>query len=379
MSKTGIAMCSRTIEAGGCVVLAPGLLPGSSMAGGATDAPLVRCICRMLGLAVQSEITDCDFPSVELLVSRALGGSDAAAGARDTCAALATYQTDFPGSADARVLRSDPAYQQIDMNNATLGNPAELALSRDESTALQQTLNTHFKEDGIRFEFVDAGRWYCHFETLPDISTMPVSAAIGRDVAECRPTGADARSWRSRLAEIEMLLFEHPVNTARQERGQLPVNTLWLWGEGSLHAKAQGVAVVSDNFYTSSFADLHGIESVQPDNLKSFDKACLIVTDKLSDLSTQQDVEKYNQTLHWFEQTIASVVWNNLKQGGFTEVIFWCGDNRLFQLQAAAKKKFWRRAWLRPQPLSAFVADANALPTHPPHCLLYTSPSPRDS
>ncbi|MCB1639923.1 MAG: hypothetical protein KDI15_13865, partial [Thiothrix sp.] len=30
--------------------------------------------------------------------------------------------------------------------------------------------------------------------------------------------------------ELQMLLHQHPVNQARERQGQLPVNSLWLWG-----------------------------------------------------------------------------------------------------------------------------------------------------
>jgi len=295
-------------------------------------------LSRLLGLAAQIKITDGTFASVESLVASSLVD-----GQSQTCAAMVTHQADFPDSDHRRVMRADPAYQQIDMNNATLANPAELALSDKECTSLQQTLNSHFAEDGIRFEHRDTSRWFCQFDKLPDITTMPFSAAIGRDVAECRPTGDDARAWRSKLAEIEMLLFEHPVNTARQD-----------------------IAVVSDNFYTASFASQLGLESVQPESIDdvSFkDKACMIVTDRFADLSTQQDNQKYSEALRWFEQSLCSVLWKNLKAGGWPEIIFWCGDDRLFRLQASDKNKFWRRAWFKPQPLTAFISDAEeALP-----------------
>jgi hypothetical protein len=37
------------------------------------------------------------------------------------------------------------------------------------------------------------------------------------------------RRW---LNEIQMLLHEHPVNVAREERGEPPLNGIWLWGGG---------------------------------------------------------------------------------------------------------------------------------------------------
>jgi len=357
------ALCRQAIESGGCVVLVPGLLPVASnrQAIDRDGVASTRRLSRMLGLSEINEIPDGMRLALESLVASSLLDGESPV-RNQTCAAAVTHRADFPQADQQGILRADPAYQQIDMNNATLGNPAELSLTHSECTELQQTLNSHFAEDGIRIEFVDTSRWYCHFDKLPEITTIPISAAIGRDVAECRPTGADARAWRSKLAEIEMLLFEHPVNTARQERGQLPVNTLWLWGEGAIdnltNASTHNVSVVTDNFYTESFATQCGLESVLQDTVQSVnlkDKACLIATEKFAEISTQQNVEKYQQMLHWFEQTAVSAIWKNLKPDGWSEVVFWCGDNRLFRLQAADKKKFWRRAWFQPQPLTAFI------------------------
>jgi len=30
-----------------------------------------------------------------------------------------------------------------------------------------------------------------------------------------------------------MVLYEHPVNVAREQRGEAPVNSLWIWGGGT--------------------------------------------------------------------------------------------------------------------------------------------------
>jgi hypothetical protein len=41
---------------------------------------------------------------------------------------------------------------------------------------------------------------------------------------------ADERALRRLGAEAEMWLQDHPLNAARQARGQLPINSLWFWG-----------------------------------------------------------------------------------------------------------------------------------------------------
>jgi hypothetical protein len=46
--------------------------------------------------------------------------------------------------------------------------------------------------------------------------------------------------FRSQLNELQMLLHEHPVNLAREARGDLPVNSVWLWGGGTRPAVPTG-------------------------------------------------------------------------------------------------------------------------------------------
>ena len=48
------------------------------------------------------------------------------------------------------------------------------------------------------------------------------------------PQGADALLVHGWVNEIQMLLHEHPINAAREARGALAVNSLWLWGAGQL-------------------------------------------------------------------------------------------------------------------------------------------------
>jgi hypothetical protein len=52
----------------------------------------------------------------------------------------------------------------------------------------------------------------------------------GSDPSEGFPHGAGAATLRGLGAEMEMWLYEHPLNLERHSRGELPVTTLWLWG-----------------------------------------------------------------------------------------------------------------------------------------------------
>jgi hypothetical protein len=52
----------------------------------------------------------------------------------------------------------------------------------------------------------------------------------GDDPSAGLPRGESAAALRGLGAEIEMWLYEHPLNLERRDRGELPVTTLWLWG-----------------------------------------------------------------------------------------------------------------------------------------------------
>jgi hypothetical protein len=52
----------------------------------------------------------------------------------------------------------------------------------------------------------------------------------GSDPTPGLPRGEGAATLRGLGAEMEMWLYEHPLNLERHRRGELPVTTLWLWG-----------------------------------------------------------------------------------------------------------------------------------------------------
>jgi hypothetical protein len=51
------------------------------------------------------------------------------------------------------------------------------------------------------------------------------------------PTGDDTAAHRTLHSEIEMALHDHAVNLNRETNGQLPINSLWLWGGGTAPEK----------------------------------------------------------------------------------------------------------------------------------------------
>ncbi len=109
-------------------------------------------------------------------------------------------------------------------------------LPAEDANALLTAMNAHFHADGWQFAAGRSGRWYLRLASAPTLATFPPRHAWHRPVRHHLPRGADAKRWHRALMEAEMLLHDHAVNRAREARGDLPVNSLWLWAGGGISA-----------------------------------------------------------------------------------------------------------------------------------------------
>ena len=130
-------------------------------------------------------------------------------------------------------LRADPVHLSVEQDRLVLRDAQFLDLTYGEAQALCETLNAHFAPDNIEFVVADAQRWYMRLASMPEISTTPLSTVLGQDIHRHLPRGAEAMVWHRRYNELQMLLHDHAVNQAREQRGALPVNSVWWWGEGA--------------------------------------------------------------------------------------------------------------------------------------------------
>ncbi|MCB5188126.1 hypothetical protein LG200_08940 [Methylobacillus caricis] len=140
---------------------------------------------------------------------------------------------------DVHWLLLSPVNFLLQRDHFLLNQPAPLPLPESEAKILIASLNQHFSAQGLEFSLGDEGHWYLRLPEPPGIQTRLVAEAVGRDIRSFSPQGQSAAKWRSFVNEVQMLLFEHEVNHARESRGELPVNSLWLSGGGRFPVVAQ--------------------------------------------------------------------------------------------------------------------------------------------
>jgi hypothetical protein len=149
---------------------------------------------------------------------------------------------------DAYWLRADPVHLQVMRDRIVLADNDSIVLSREEADALAGSIGGHFGAD-LNPLPLHPQRWYLRFTQPPQLATTPLSVAVGRNIEPLLPQGGDAMRVRAQLNELQMLLHDHPVNQAREARGDLPVNSLWLWGGG----RQPSTCAVSVPIYASNF------------------------------------------------------------------------------------------------------------------------------
>lgn len=129
-----------------------------------------------------------------------------------------------------------PCHWAMGHLHATLSDPAALALGEDESRALLAIMQPYFETDGITLHFLTPERWLAEGELFRDLPTASLDRVLARNVDAWLPDSQQARPLRRLQNEIQMLLYTHPFNDAREARRQLPVNSFWLSGTGALPA-----------------------------------------------------------------------------------------------------------------------------------------------
>ncbi len=127
---------------------------------------------------------------------------------------------------------------QVGADHVRLSPPEALALDADSSDALLSAMAPYFLEDGITLAPHGSlpGTWLATGEVFRGLHSVSMDTLLGRHLTRSLLDGAGtpAATLRRLQNEMQMLLYTHPVNEARQQQGQAPVNSFWVTGTGVL-------------------------------------------------------------------------------------------------------------------------------------------------
>ena len=307
---------------------------------------------------------DLRLPALEKLLSRGASTGLARTGGTSlenhlcelfgvTCQAdapVAAISAAFDGLEEGIWLRADPVHLRLQRDQMLL--MPNLEISADEAGQLCTSLNAHFAGQGMEFFAPHPLRWYVRLNALPDIETVPLSQVYGRAVQGLLPKGKDALHWHQVFNEIQMLLFAHPLNEARETRGQLTVNSVWLWG-GGLEAPSLSANydyINSDEVLVKMFAAAANITFVEwQAQWRETENAAnqLLVWTGLHSALQSGDLATWRAALQDFETGYAQPLWQALCSGKIAKLqldILGVKSMRCVLLTRGDAWAFWRRS-----------------------------------
>lgn len=300
-------------------MLARGALAGSVQTG--ESASLEDLLCAMFGVSCQLQ------------------------------APIAPISAAFDGLGVGCWVRADPVHLRLQRDQLVL--LSDVDIGADEAGQMCVALNEHFAGQGMTFFAPHPQRWYIRLDRLPGIETVPLSRAAGRNVRDLLPKGNDAAHWQRVFNEIQMLLFAQPLNEAREARGELPVNSLWLWGCGcdvGMQPPRAFVHVSSDEVLAEMFAASAGVPFASWQEQWRDEENCarqLLVWTGLRSALRRGDLDAWRAALQDFETGYAQPLWRALRAGKIAQlqVDILCADHvRRLLLNRADAWAFWRRA-----------------------------------
>ena len=146
--------------------------------------------------------------------------------------AAQAWQTEGGDAKHAFWLFAAPVTMLPGQDSFYMGDPAPAEILQEESVALMAGLNQLFTDDGYHFYLVNH-IWFLGLDADPQITTTPIADVVNKNVGLYLPQGEGASAWNKAQTEIQMLLFAHPVNQAREAQGQPMINSLWCYGLGA--------------------------------------------------------------------------------------------------------------------------------------------------
>lgn len=136
-----------------------------------------------------------------------------------------------PGEAWAWIT---PCHWQLGRDHVAMRHPAALQLDGNDARLLLDAMQPFFAQDGITLSYDAPTLWLARGEAFRELATASADRVIGQPIEPWLPRGPQAGTLRRLQSEMQMLLYTHPLNEARERGGLLPVNSFWVSGSGAL-------------------------------------------------------------------------------------------------------------------------------------------------
>lgn len=239
---------------------------------------------------------------------------------------------------DVSVICADPCYLHPDRDRLLLFSE-DIKLTEQEAEELIAEIQPLLDRIGGELKLYRNKQWLLELKQSPEVTFHALASVEGKSVTPALPAGPDRDNWLRLGNEIQMLLSMLSLNEQRQARGELPVNSLWFWGQGELKLDKKSWQQCAGSSYL--LRDL--AERIQCDYQQSVedmaswicntDGNSLYITEMFNLLDTELVVE--------ITQTILQPAWQMLHSGQIKQLNLVVPDYGTYSLSRWDSWKPW--------------------------------------
>ena len=140
-----------------------------------------------------------------------------------------------------------PCHWQVGMNEVILLKPEELALSDAESRQVLSAMQPYFEEDGLQVVYESPLVWRVTGHLIDGLPLASIERVSGQSIQTWMPNLQQAKTLQRLQSEMQMLLYQHPVNDERSLKGRWTVNSFWMHRDlDQLYPQSGNVSVALD-------------------------------------------------------------------------------------------------------------------------------------
>lgn len=249
-----------------------------------------------------------------------------------------------------------PVHLRVNRDYITLADGAVHGIDSDEARQLCQGLNEFLGADDWRLTPVHPDLWHLSTPQPLAVTLTDVADVVGQDIDGHQPEGPDAMALQRIQTEIQMWLYQHPLNVAREGVGQISINGVWPWAmaaepKATVVDAAYFVAPAQQWQLATSVYDLpydYAAWQAQCAELAIHaPQVCLLLEDLLGAMQ-YDDAWGYQQSLIEFESRFMAPALAALKTGQLSQVTLVAHGRHGGQVTLTSKAHwaFWRKQQL---------------------------------
>ncbi|MEN3274653.1 MAG: hypothetical protein V7631_443 [Massilia sp.] len=245
----------------------------------------------------------------------------------------------------------NPAHIEIARTHLLMADLRHLGLGEAHSRALFEAARPYFEEAGHQLAWGDAQTWFMRADDWAGLDTATPDAAVGMDLTDWMPLGAQAAAFRRLQNEVQILWHTHPANAEREARRLPPINAFWLWGAANGERRRAPAGPALAAFDAAPWVD--ALADARPADLPAFvaglDKDTILVCGSAAAPAIGADWGGWVAQMAQLEAALFAPILGALMQGRVREVSLVLSHrdaHAASTTNALAQRKFWRRPTL---------------------------------